>query len=274
MSKWKQRIKGNPFLYFPIKKYHWARLKASNVLFEIERMLRHAGIGKKKYNAIKAFKNKHLGERCFIVATGPSITKEDLEKIQDEYTFSMNSMCLLADKNEWRPTYYGVQDLEVFKKLKDVILRSKIETVFLAQYLKKQFDVPKEWVGYPQNSAYHAYDCYFRKKYYAKFSSDCSDVVYDGYSITYALIQIAAYMGFKKIYLLGCDCNYDPDPKRRHFIEHGVDDPTYMEAGKRMICAYQQAKKAGEKQGFEIFNATRGGKLEVFPRVDLDQLLM
>ena len=35
-------------------------------------------------------KNKHKGERCFIVCNGPSLTKKDLAKLDGEVTFGTN----------------------------------------------------------------------------------------------------------------------------------------------------------------------------------------
>ena len=87
------------------------------------------------------------------------------------------------------------------------------------------------------------------------------------------MIQMAVYMGFKEIYLLGCDCNYEDDPKKRYFVSHGVLDPTYKEAKNRMCASYSVAKKYAEKHGIKIYNATRGGMLETFERVNLDQIL-
>ena len=38
------------------------------------------------------------------------------------------------------------------------------------------------------------------------------------------------------------------------------------------FSAYEVAKENAEKKGIKIYNATRGGKLEVFERVDFDSL--
>ena len=53
----------------------------------------------KKY---KALKNKHEGKRCFIVCTGPSLTLEDVNKLKNEYTFSMNNIFKCYDKTDWQ----------------------------------------------------------------------------------------------------------------------------------------------------------------------------
>ena len=86
-------------------------------------------------------------------------------------------------------------------------------------------------------------------------------------------MQIAIYMGFKEIYLLGCDNSYSDDKNKQHFVESGHYDPTYKTAGDRMVVAYMEAKKYADSKNVKIYNATRGGMLEVFPRVDLDEVL-
>ena len=70
-----------------------------------------------QYVWLKGIKDSHKGERCFIVACGPSLTYADLELIKDEYTFGMNSGVLTFDKTGWRPNFYAVQDEYVFNKL-------------------------------------------------------------------------------------------------------------------------------------------------------------
>ena len=71
---------------------------------EFQAWLRKKGISpSKKYEYIKSMKNTHVGERCFVVATGPSLTFEDLNALKDEFCFGMNSCVLALDKTEWTP---------------------------------------------------------------------------------------------------------------------------------------------------------------------------
>lgn len=242
------------------------------IIFNIKKVIRITRIFKSTdYSEILKFKNIHKGERCFIVATGPSLTADDLEKLHSEVTFSMNSIVLAFKDMEWRPTYYGIQDEYVYEKIKEEVDNSDLKYKFfgssiLKKYSKKQ--IPKDSILYPLNILNHHIP---HKRYRSKFSSDAFAVVYDGYSIAYSLLQIAVYMGFKEIYLLGADCNYQQEKK--YFVDHGHKDPSYAEVGYKMICAYKDAKKYADKNGIEIYNATRGGMLEVFPRVDLDEVL-
>ena len=41
---------------------------------------------------LEALKGKYEGQRCFIVATGPSLTIQDVEALKDEKTFGLNRL--------------------------------------------------------------------------------------------------------------------------------------------------------------------------------------
>ena len=56
---------------------------------------------------VKKFKNKHLGERCFIVGNGPSLKNTKLDLIKNEFSFAMNRISMIFDFTEWRPSYYS-----------------------------------------------------------------------------------------------------------------------------------------------------------------------
>ena len=257
-----------------LKRFYYS---VKNFFQMIPAFFRKIGMPSKKFSLIKQYKNIHKGERCFIVAMGPSLTKEDLEKIKNEITFSMNSICLLYEKSDFtfRPTYYGIQDEYVFEKLFDILKNGNYShPVFYADYLKKKSkNIPNNWIPFFLNNQYHMFDFNYTNKFFSKFSKNAYSVVYDGYSITCSLIQIAIYMGFSKIYLIGCDNNYISGSKNNHFIDHGVIDTKAETAGIRMNTSYIAAKKFSEKHNIQIINVTRGGHLEVFTRKTLEDVL-
>jgi len=226
-----------------------------------------------KYTELQKYKDKYKGKQCFVVATGPSLNIEDLNKLNKKITFSMNSIVKLMNDNKWNPTFYGIQDKEVYKVFNNEIDRIDKEksTILISGDISKNKARYKNMVSFPLNCAYHQYE--IRKdRFYAKFSDNSYAVVYDGYSITYSLIEIAMYMGFNKIYLLGADCNFLKTGKN-HFIEYNLRDRRIETAGKRNLVGYNKIKEEAKKSGVEIFNATRGGSLEVFPRVNLDDIV-
>lgn len=225
-----------------------------------------------KFQRLFNLKNKFEGKRCFIVCTGPSLKLEDLDLIKNEISFSMNSIIGLYNKTDWRPNYYCIQDQSVFYKLKDEILKiyPKNSNVFIRNSFF-QFVEDKNYIYFPYNNEYHAYAT-ICGKYRNKFSENAYGIVYDGGTITYSIIQLAYYMGFKEMYLLGCDCIYVPNQKN-HIVDIGLKDKYMIFNYKRMTCAFETAKKFAEENNFEIFNATRGGNLEVFKRVTLEDII-
>lgn len=235
-----------------------------------KRALRAKGIGGNKYKKLLGFKDMHKGERCFIIATGPSLTMEDLESLKGEYTISMNSICKIYDETDWRPTYYAIQDHHVFNKMQDILRKHPEVPVFISDNIKRKYKREPQWIEFPTDTMYHSYDMKIGK-YYAKFSDDAYDIVYDGYSIAYSCIELAVYMGFKEIYLLGADCTYLGE--KEHFVDSGVEDrgrPTYTP---KLIVGYKKAKEYADKNGIKVYNATRGGVLEVFERKTLEEVL-
>ena len=182
----------------------------------------------------------------------------------------MNSICRIGDKTNWRPTYYGVQDLHVYRNLINEIKEmDKTKAIFIANDIpEKEKLLSPKIVEMPIYGKNHLIDPNADN---IEFSDDCHDIIHDGYTITYSLLQLAVYMGFKEIYLLGADTNYVKKGPQ-HFIESGVVDPNYEIARERMIRAYKVAKTFADNNGIRIYNATRGGHLEVFKRVNFDLL--
>lgn len=245
--------------------------KKIKVNYETKR--RKKGYEDERYRELKKYKNKHSGERCFIIATGPSLCMNDIELIKNEYTFGMNSICKMFNNTDWRPTYYGIQDCYVYEKLEDTINNyyQDKDNIFVADRIFKKFQVSKTYIKFPLNVDYHENEMEINK-YSAKFSDDCYSIIYDGYSITYSLIQLAVYMGFKEIYLLGTDCSYKKG-KKNHYIESGFVDKNEEKNYDKMITGYIEAKKYADSHEINIYNCTRGGMLEVFERKKLEEVI-
>lgn len=244
----------------------------------------YARIASKQYMANSAFleqlskfKDSHKGERCFIIGTGPSLTIADLEALKDEVTFAPNRIYELLDKTTWRPTYYMCQDHNIIQTFGDRIKGIESEVSFLPINYKNdfvgdkyRFFVLKERNFYPKD---------------AEFSKDVSKYIAQGYTVTYGAIQMAIYMGFTEIYLLGIDHNYNITrdasgrPVRKNEsvnYSKGMSDYVNMNNLPRVeesTIAYEVAEKISRIMGVRIYNATRGGKLEAFERINLDNVL-
>lgn len=214
---------------------------------------------------IASLKKKYDGERCFIVATGPSLKMADLDKLYEnhEYSFSMNKIFHAFEKTMWRPDFYLAEDRRVIQQNLESINRLKIQYMFLGDVSEFQFrkDIQR----------YHAAARDYEKKG-QKFSEDISWGVYIGGTVTYSCIQFAVYMGFREIFLLGVDFTYGkPGSQGNHFYQQ-EDEINASFLQEECLEAYETAKQYAEEHGIKIYNATRGGALEVFERVDFDSL--
>ncbi len=245
-----------------------------NWYYEISSFLRCHGISSGKYKTLLTYKDSYIGQRCFIIATGPSLTIDDLEKLDGEYTFGMNSICLLYDKTSFRPTFYGIQDQFVFKSLREPLYQhyGNSSNVFVSDRVTRYNKIPKAWNVFPLNVAYNSYDRWFTNRFYSRFSDDCYRMVYSGFSITQSLIQLAVYMGFRELYLIGADCSFSKEGSN-HVAEHGVSDAQIDTARDRNLAGYKAALEYAQAHDIGIYNATRGGELELFPRVALEDIL-
>ena len=275
MTKLLQIADKNIVFRFIIFAYIWFGTKIIDTTYEIGRLLRKRGVTSSKYKKIISLKNKYKGERCFVICTGPSLTIDDLNLLKGEYTFGMNSISLLYDKTDFRPSFFGCIDEGVFLKMYDNIQKYDDDRipVFISGRAAKHCDLKPHWYEIPVNVAYHTYDRWVKNKFWCKFSDDAYAGVYDMYSVTHFLIQIAVYMGFKDIYLLGCDCNQVPG-KQVHFKDYGVPDASIDTARERNINGFEEVKRYCDTHDVTVYNATRGGMLEVFERVDLDKVLL
>ena len=237
------------------------------------RDFRKKGGADTRFSELRSLHMRYKGKRCFITCTGPSLTVQDLELLKDEYVFGMNSICLIHDQTSWKPDFYGIEDIFVFEKLKEKLLNTDNGQIFAPLEFKESYNTPGNWVYFHTSWAYHMYDRKYRNKFYCRFSDDCYATVYDGYTITYSILQLAVYLGFDEIYLLGADCSYLGN--KQHFIDHGhaTDYQSALNATDRLMVSYAEAKKYADCHGVKIFNATRGGLLELFPRVELETVL-
>ena len=253
--------------------YEYTTLKRLTKVQAKDVSMRAGGYEDPRYLKLKEMKGKYTGKRCFITCTGPSLTIEDLEKLKDEYVFGMNSICLIHDKTDWKPDFFGIQDVKVYEKVKDKLLATDNGQIFAPYDYYEQMNTPLSWIYFPMSWAYHIYDKKYTGKYYAKFSDDCYLTVYDGFTITYSIMQLAFYLGFEELYLLGADCTYMG--QQQHFIEtgHMVSKKDSAKAPDKLFAAYLEAKTFAEVHGLKIYNATRGGYLEIFQRVSLEEVL-
>lgn len=222
------------------------------------------------HNKMKVLKNKYSGQRCFILGNGPSLRNTDLSLLKNEITFGSNRLYILFEELGFTTTFYLAFDplvVEHYHLDIDQINSIKFTPTSHKHYFTLGDRVILLDNGRPLTFAYNL-----------------NEGVWSGGSVTYAALQLAFHMGFDKAILVGVDHSYDStrsnSQDRVVKVSEGVDpnhfSSEYFGKGVSWLVpnlelkelGYRMAKYAFEADGREILDATIGGKLNVFPKVD------
>jgi len=221
---------------------------------------------------LSAYKNSHQGERCIIIGNGPSLKKMDLSLLKNEFTFGMNRIYLIFPDLGFPTTYYiSINNLVIEQCAKDI--RELPIPKFLSWRSKK-------WIK-PTEDTIFLHTTYTGQK----FAKDIRKRIWEGATVTYVALQLAYYMGFQQVILIGVDHSFASKGKPNTTIVSKGDDPDHFNSkyfGKGFRwqlpdldtseLAYRMAKKTFEENGRKVLDATIGGKLEVFPRINFYSL--
>jgi hypothetical protein len=251
--------------------------------FILEEPYWYLSSNKKKIDSLK---NKYEGKRCFILGNGPSLNKNDLTKLEGEYSFGVNGIFYKTEESGYKPTFYVVEDTQVMNDNLEKIDRYDVEYKFLRKEYKSKIINHNKVLYFNMNRGFYERSSpHFASP---RFSLDCSERLYCGQTVTFLNLQIAYYLGFKQVVLIGMDFEYNIPPSAiidGDVITSTQDDtnhfhPDYFGKGKKwhdpkldnVIKSYLMAKDIYESDGREILNATVGGRLEVFDRADYEGL--
>lgn len=232
------------------------------------------------YKELLKYKNRHKGERCFLIANGPSLKPEDLELLKDEICFGCNKIYYLYDKTTWRPNYYCILDIDYIYRYQDEIFKNIDTTIFtndvVAKNIKKENKRDKKIV-YAKQIIYSDFKAYPNLMNYTYATKQ-------GTIMSFCM-AVAMYMGFKEIYILGMDNN--STTSGNHFVGYKEDESLTDNLEKRIKqngwdknhwksqTEYEmnEFRKYADTHGISITNVTRGGCLEIFNRQKLEEVV-
>ena len=232
------------------------------------------------YRSMKKIHNTHLGESCFVIGNGPSLTAADLDTLAEHHidSFAMNRIYKIFSQTKWRPTYYVNTDW--------TLIRDVLDQVDQIPARQKLFPV------------HHLYEESFRKAIEGRtvfrlkspdevgFKINCSESLRGVGTVTIASIQLAAHMGYRNIFLLGIDHNFDNiiDENGNTIINKGVRNYFVDDYDKDIsnevvhnlgntTRRYNEVQEYFPKHGVNILNATRVTKLEAFPKISFEEAI-
>ncbi|GAB5560432.1 MAG: DUF115 domain-containing protein [Synoicihabitans sp.] len=225
----------------------------------------------------KARSGLYAGRKVFVIGNGPSLKAADLNVIEGEISIASNRINLIYDECSWRPTFHTVVDPLVWEKYSTEIQQN-------AEYVCIPSMLPSALSDNVKVFRYLRYDV----EKNSNFSSDLSVGAYGGHTVTFQNIELAVHLGAKYVYLLGCDHYYsgEEDIVENKPVVHALQlnhfSNKYRSEGekvnpapiKKMEKRYMDAKLACDALGVSVFNCTRGGHLDVFPRLSLEDALL
>jgi tetratricopeptide (TPR) repeat protein len=214
------------------------------------------------------YKDKYKNQRCVIVGNGPSLNKMDLSFLKKEITFGLNKIFLGFEKFDFLPSYYVSVNPLVLQQNVSEILDIPCPKFLSLRNTKGLYPIRNDIYLLPSQHRWY-------------FSKDPIAGVFEGYTVTYVAMQLAYYMGFDEIYLIGVDHSFatqgepnkevisnGPDPDHFHNDYFGKGISWHLPDLKRSEKAYLIARKNCEAEKRMIYDATYEGKLSVFPKVD------
>jgi len=234
------------------------------------------------------FRNLHGGKRAFIIGNGPSLAEGQLEKLIGQHTFAMNNISDYWTETfpdtVWRPQYYYNSTMQAIRyrgwldKANLAVDEAHIAFIRENSPIKMARNVCKFlFIGPRCNDCEHPIP---------KFSLDPSEWVANYRMSFWGVCQIAAFMGFRELILVGFDLGFQPWTEEQKKTE---EDPNHF--SKQYAGDFQWSKYLARRENFyhyhahielthvfqqlgiKVINATIGGELEVYKRVDLDEVL-
>lgn len=220
------------------------------------------------------FKNLHQGERCFILGTGPSLKRVNTEMLKDEVLFGVNYLYLSDIVDSISLNYYCLYDEKYHgSRKKDTLeaMNKLPNTIFFLR--TNAFDAMNSSNVNTDNIFYQNCNLF---QYNDLIECDMTRNMTGPFNVVIACLQIAIYMGFKDIYLLGCDFNSFANLKVEHCYGNPGDRIITMGYELKyfsMICYHHYAiEKYARKNNIRIYNATPNSLLDAYRRETLTGL--
>ena len=231
---------------------------------------------------MKKIHNTHMGESCFVIGNGPSLSVEDLETLQTNGidSFAVNRIFKIFPKTSWRPTYYVSTDHVMIRDLLDEVNALPVKDKFIP--LQNKY-----YLGIIVKGAHYFFRNDLRENDQPDgFALDCTKQVNMRGTVTIACIQLAIHMGYRNIYLLGIDHNFDKvitedgeiviDPSVKNYFIEGYDDDVAAEVRHDIgntTKAYMDVRRFCNKYDISVINTSRQTKLGVFNRSNFEDVI-
>lgn len=209
--------------------YYLYCIKHGNIVREVSR--------------VRRLKNRYSNQRCFILGNGPSLQQIDFSMLEHEYVFGVNQVMSWPEWEKARINFWACFDGD--------LLGMWADSQFSFMDKMKQLDKKNIMAFVPIEARYYCKRYGFDRMVKLFYLSpklqfinldsdmklnriDISRFMMQPYNVVIGAINIALYLGFKEIYLVGCDQSVIVDELRYFFEE------------KNSIHAYSGVDESGD----------------------------
>lgn len=238
-------------------------------------------------------RGRHAGERCFIIGNGPSVLKQDLRLLEGESSISVSSGYHHPDFQRFRPRYHCLPQLTYgkvteadavawFREMHERLGDAEVVLNYTEEPLVRRFGL------LPGRTVWYLGMLEEMDQLRERDVPDLVSPIPRVQSVPVLCLMFAMYLGFREIFLLGFEHDHFKSGVYRYFYEptvlHGKDKDVQPD-GKvltsrhddfhglaRLWRQYRVMREIGERNGIGIFNATAGGELDEFPRVQFESI--
>ena len=222
------------------------------------------------WSRIESLRDRHRGQRCVIVANGPSLNHMELGFLRREHVIGMNKIFLGFAKFGFYPRYYVAVNPKVVQQS-----AAQIQALNCVRFIGGR--AARE-AALQEDALTHIVPTDAPP---ARFSTNLASGLHEGWTVTHAALQVAYHLGFSDVVLIGLDHRYayQGAPNEAQVMQ-GADrnhfDDSYFGYGQswdnpdlaQSEASYRAALDAFDRDGRRVRDATVEGACTVFPKVD------
>jgi len=220
-----------------------------------------------QFAALRAARTR---DRLFVVGNAPSLGKLDLDRLDAEDYVLVNMAEHIAWTSGRTHPYYLAADTGVTEKYENQQPNLKAKTYFYAAKLEPRLS--PEFVATEKPFFFAPAKGGIRKR--GMLDKPWISVA-SGQTILLSAVQIGWALGYREIYVLGCDLDYNgPDPSayRTTDVERARAERDDRKMRERTYQQFAILRRTIEEQGGVLSNAGEGGRLDTLPRVSFASL--
>lgn len=240
----------------------------SNILLDIkktQKFLSYHNIEK-----ILSLKDKYKDQKCFIIGGSPSLKQLDLSKLNNsEYkVFTVNKGYKLRELGLLHSDFHCIIDNSCYQEVIDELSNDFFSLLFILSEIDF-INYDKDVIFFDRifyENKINMTNCYQDNLLWPLF--DCATVIGTA-------LQIATYMGFKDIYFIGVDLDFN---QNIGYVYKSTKDEQDRQltisktTNHIMLDGLTYATKYLKAKNINLYNASPSGILDCMPRVKYDEL--